>query len=71
MEFGTFISLWIVILILHFFAYPLNENKEENNKDKGKEKLIPMYPIRKYLENIIIPVSVLAILYLIGFKIYK
>lgn len=65
MEYETFIVLWIVILILHFFAYPIYENEEDYDKDKCKKNFFPVYPIRKFLENFIIPLAIFAIWLLI------
>lgn len=65
MESETFIILWGLLILLHFLAYPMYENEEVYDKDKCKIKLLPIYPIRKFLENFIIPLAVFAIWLLI------
>lgn len=65
----TFMTLWGLLLFLHFLAYPLYEHEEDNDKDKCKKRLIPIYPIRKFLENIIIPLAIYIIWSLIKSKI--
>ena len=65
----TFMTLWGFLLFLHFLAYPLHEHEEDTDKDKCKKKLRPVYPIRKFLENIIIPLAIYIIWSLIKSKI--
>lgn len=69
MNYISFISIWVILLLLHFIAYPLQKDKEYiiNFTIKGNNiKISPVYPIQKFLENLIIPIIVAMVAYFIG-----
>ena len=69
MDYISFISIWVLLLLLHFVAYPLQKDKDYIiNLTLGSNniKIPPVYPIQKFLENLIIPIIVAMVAYFIG-----
>ncbi|HFI0321057.1 TPA: hypothetical protein ACGOWI_001874 [Streptococcus suis] len=69
MDYISFISIWVLLLLLHFVAYPLQEDKEyiiNLTFRRNNIKIPPVYPIQKFLENLIIPIILAMIAYFIG-----
>ena len=69
MDYISFISIWVLLLLLHFVAYPLQEDKKYiiDLTFKGNNiKIPPVYPIQKFLEKWIIPIILAMIAYFIG-----
>ena len=51
MDYISFISIWVLLLLLHFVAYPLQEDKKYiiDRTFKGNNiKIPPVYPIQKF-----------------------
>ena len=61
-----FISVLFVLLLLHFIAYPYLRAEEKENKTIFNSN--PIYPLQKFLENILLPFIIAGIVYLLGIK---
>ena len=69
MNYISFILIWALLLLLHFVAYPLQKDNKYiiDLTFRGKNiKIPPVYPIQKFLENLIIPIIVAMVAYFIG-----
>jgi len=61
-----FINVLLLLILLHFVAYPCLRPEDKDNKTIFKSN--PIYPMQKFLENILIPFFIAGILYLSGIK---
>lgn len=61
-----FINVLFVLVLLHFIAYPYFRAEEKENKTIFNSN--PIYPLQKFLENILLPFIIAGIVYLLGIK---
>lgn len=61
-----FINVLLILVLLHFIAYPCLRAEDKDNKTIFNSN--PIYPIQKFLENILLPFIIAGVLYLLGIK---